>query len=183
MPSADKLQRLSQLAQQSHSANVLPSLLLCTALLPALLKSPAPRVTVLSSVAAEIPAPTRALYAANKAALSMALRSLRIELENLVLKEQSGKFWRKSVGVTIVHPASIDTGLRSSALDADVGQSGSKERKAMQPGHVARSAIEAIQYEEDEVWLPKSYWWISKVGMVLLPNRVKGGAKKKYGFA
>ena len=112
----------------------------------------------------------------------MILRCMRIELESLTLQEQSGRVWRKSVGLTIVHPASIDTGLRASALDGDITSAQSKEQKALQPREVGRSIISALKCEEDEVWLPKSYWWISKVGMVLLPDRVKAGAKRKYGF-
>lgn len=178
-PSADRLEALSSLAQQSYKANVMPTLLLVTALLPMLLKSDKPRIASLSSVAAEIPAPTRAIYAANKAAASMSLRCLRIELESLAVHASDE---RKSIGVTIIHPASIDTGLRSSALDADVRSSQSSERKAMSPRYVAQRIIEGLRSQEDEIWLPGSYWWISKIAMLVLPNVVKRGAKRKYGF-
>lgn len=181
LPDVDKLEALATLAQRSHAANVLPSLLVCTALLPLLLQSSAPRIVVFSSVAAEIPAPTRAIYAANKAALSMLLRSLRIELEGLVASVQIQP--RKTIGITIVHPASINTGLRTSALDASSDSEQPRERKAMSPLYVAQRTVSAIARGQDEVWLPDSYWWISKVAMILVPGLVKSGAKRKYGFA
>ena len=109
----------------------------------------------------------------------MLLRCLRIELESLVLDSSP----RKSIGITIVHPASIDTGLRSSALDAIANEEAmSRERKTMTAAYVADETMKAIDRQQDEVWLPKSYWWISKVGTVLVPDLVKRGAKKKYGF-
>lgn len=186
------LSRVADVAARSYSANVTPSLLLTTAFLPLLLASESPRIAVLSSVAAEIPAPTRAIYAANKAAASMLMRSLRIELEGLLLASDEGADppSRRKIGITLVHPASIDTGLRSSALDLDSSPAASsddaapasKERKAMSPSYVAEEIVTSIAREEDEVWLPRSYWWISKVAMVLLPDMVKQGARKKYGF-
>ena len=186
-PHIKKLEALSSLAQASYKANVLPSLLLLSTLLPLLLKSTSPRLAVLSSVAAEIPAPTRALYAGHKAALSMLLRSLRIELENLIVEGGA----KKSIGITIVYPASIKTGLRASALDApnetvhhvDAGAINLKEdRKALSPLYVAKQVVRAIDQEKDELWLPEAYWWISKIGMILVPGIVKRGAKRKYAF-
>lgn len=187
------LTRVATIASQSYSANVTPSLLLTTAFLPLLLASSSPRIAVLSSVAAEIPAPTRAIYAANKAAASMLMRSLRIELEQLVQESADSKGRRRSkIGITLIHPASIDTGLRSSALDvvaplsasgpSAAGHGQGKERKTMTPLYVAEQVIRAISQEKDEVWLPRSYWWISKLAMVLLPEVVNQGARKKYGF-
>ena len=179
---------LASLAQSSYKTNVVPSLLLISTFLRLMLNSEAPRVAVLSSVAAEIPAPTRSLYAGNKAALSMFLRSLRIELECLALP---GSLTKK-IGITIVHSASIETGLRASALDAAIdGEGGGStksannevKQKAMTATYVAEQVVQAIDQEKDEVWLPKSYWWISKFAMVLVPNIVKQGAKRKYGFA
>jgi NAD(P)-dependent dehydrogenase (short-subunit alcohol dehydrogenase family) len=180
--SAAALDRLASLATASYNANVRPSLLLVPAFLQLLLESPAPRLAVLSSVAAEIPAPTRAIYAAHKAALSMLLRSMRIELESLVVSAAPEE--KRRIGITLVHPASIDTGLRSSALDAPAtAHASTSERKAMSASYVAEQVNEAIRNQEDEVWLPKSYWWISKLAMFLVPGVVKNGAKKKYGFA
>ena len=112
----------------------------------------------------------------------MLLRSMRIELESLVVSASPDQ--KRRIGITLVHPASIDTGLRGSALDAPLTAHGStSERKAMSASYVAEQVVKAIRSQEDEVWLPKSYWWISKVAMVLLPDVVKNGAKKKYGFA
>ena len=182
--SAAALSRLASLATASYNANVLPSLLLVPAFLNLLLASPASRLAVLSSVAAEIPAPTRAIYAAHKAALSMLLRSMRIELESLIVSASPSADQKRRIGITLVHPASIDTGLRSSALDAPAtAHASTSERKAMSASYVAEQVNEAIRNQEDEVWLPKSYWWISKLAMVLLPGVIKNGAKKKYGFA
>lgn len=187
-PHLENLENLSSLAISSYKANVLPAFLLISTFLPLLLKSSSPRIAVLSSIAAEIPAPTRAIYGANKAALSMLLRSLRIEIANLQLSPGH----TKKIGVTIVHPASIRTGLRASALDAEVSLLSSKneevssldkeERSAMTPDYVAERTVQAIDQEQDELWLPEYYWWISKFAMAFVPGLVKRGARRKYDF-
>lgn len=176
---------MASIAQASYDVNVLSCLKTISAMLPLLAHSPRPRIAVLSSVAAEIPAPTRSIYAANKAALSMFLRSLRIELEDVQIPD------KRPVGISIVHPASIKTGLRGKALDAvqTEGRSGtvekrpqSHEKSAMTAEYVAQQVKRAIDEEIDEMWLPKSYWWVAKVGMVLFPDLIAAKAKKKYNW-
>lgn len=128
------------------------------------------------------------MYAANKAAVSMLMRSLRIELEKLFLSSEDEQ---RRIGVTLVHPASIATGLRAAALDSSISNGDtpmepaaqdSKERKAMTALSVAQAVVDALDRGTDEVWLPGSYWWIAKLVMPLLPGIVARGAKKKYGF-
>lgn len=179
---------MTNIAKASYDANVLSCMNTISKLLPHLQLSSRPRIAVLSSVAAEIPAPTRSIYAAHKAALSMFLRCLRIELDSLPVGNGSQGPCR-GVGISIIHPASINTGLRGKSLDSresasdtPTGHAGPQEyeRSAMSPEYVAAEIKRAVDFEIDEMWLPGLYWWVAKVGMVVAPDFIARKAKKKY---
>jgi short-subunit dehydrogenase len=179
---------LISVAKASYDANVLSCMNTIKVFLPLLQQSSRPRIAVLSSVAAEIPAPTRSIYAAHKAALSMFLRCLRIELDSLPVGKAS-EVHSRGVGISIIHPASISTGLREKSLDAQESASGTVsehavvqqyEKSAMSPEYVAEQVKRAIDCEIDEVWLPGLYWWVAKVGMVIAPGFIARKAKEKY---
>lgn len=178
-------------AQASYNANVLSCMNTINNLLPLLKLSSRPQIAVLSSVAAEIPAPTRSIYAAHKAALSMFLRCLRIELDSVPVG--TGPYGRgQGIGISIIHPASINTGLRGKSLDA-VGSatditgtfSGVQkhEKNAMSAEYVAEQVKKAVELEIDEMWLPGLYWWVAKVFMVIAPGFIARKAKKKYNWS
>ncbi|KAK9895605.1 NAD(P)-binding protein [Cystobasidium minutum MCA 4210] len=174
---------VSGVAKASYDANVLSCMLTVAALVPLLQHATTPRIAVLSSVAAEIPAPTRSIYAAHKAALSMFLRCLRIELDSVPVGKLSPNAG-KGIGISIIHPASINTGLRSRALDSSssAGATQEHESSAMTPEYVAEQVKKAIDLEVDEVWLPGLYWWVAKVGMVMAPEFIAKKAKRKYNW-
>ena len=111
----------------------------------------------------------------------MLLRSLRIELRKLNTQGNQ----TRPIGITLVYPASINTGLRASALDTspDERMHSAAEAKAMTPVYVARRTIQAIAEEKDELWLPASYWWIAKIAQLVIPGIIERGAIKKYAFA
>lgn len=182
---------LLSVAKASYEANVLSCMNTINVLLPLLQQSSRPRIAVLSSVAAEIPAPTRSIYAAHKAALSMFLRCLRIELDSLPVGKASGSQYR-GVGISIIHPASIRTGLREKSLDireqisdqtSSIAGAQQHEKSAMSAEYVAEQVKKAIDYEIDEMWLPSLYWWVAKVGMVVAPDFIARKAKKKYNWS
>lgn len=111
----------------------------------------------------------------------MLMRSLRIELRKLTVQGNQ----TRAIGITVVYPASINTGLRASALDTSPDEKSHSlvEAKAMTPVYVARRTIQAIAEEKDELWLPSSYWWIAKIAQLVIPGVIERGAIKKYAFA
>lgn len=186
--SADQTGALTKIAEASYKANVLSCMITIAKLVPLLQLSSRPRIAVLSSVAAEIPAPTRSIYAAHKAALSMFLQCLRIEFDSLPVGNGLHRS-HSGIGISIIHPASINTGLRDKSLDGELktsqaGQGPSSvqghEKNAMTAEFVARRVKGAIDDEIDEVWLPGMYWWVAKVAMVISPSFIARKAKQKY---
>lgn len=81
------------------TTNLYAPIALTHALLPAL-KAAHGQIVCIGSVAAALPAPDYAVYAASKAALEGFVRSLRVELHN-------------QVGVQIIHPGATRTGMHS----------------------------------------------------------------------
>lgn len=118
----------------------------------------------------------------------MFLRCLRIELDSVsVGKNSNGPC--KGIGISIIHPASINTGLRGKALDTFSSTSDTPEglvpiqeheKNTMTAEYVAEQVKRAIDSEIDEMWLPGLYWWLAKVGMVIAPDFIARKAKEKY---
>jgi len=152
-----------------------------------LLKETKGRFVVVSSLAALIGAPTRALYAASKHALMGFFNSLRMELAD------------SGVSITIVCPGSVsDTGLRSNAVDKvssseDVkpvnteDDKPKKEKKSLfsflkiTPKQCAKAIVEASDWRTKEVVIPGIY----KVAVLvnsIAPSLIEVGSKLKYHF-
>jgi len=154
-----------------------------------LLKETKGRFVVVSSLAALIGAPTRALYAASKHALMGFFNSLRMELADT------------GVSITLVCPGSVtDTGLRASAVDKVSSSSDAKpvttpeeeskpkkEKKSLfsflkiTPQKCAKAIVEASDWRTKEVVIPGIY----KVAVLInsiAPSLIEVGAKLKYHF-
>ncbi|KAK9692549.1 hypothetical protein K7432_014283 [Basidiobolus ranarum] len=141
------------------------------AFLPALIKSSG-NVVVISSMGGKAGAPSRSLYSASKHALNGFFDSLRMEVE------------KYGVHVCLVCPGTIDTDLRSSAVDVkDTSNKevhGSKKGK-LSPESVAQKVIEASDACEREIILPMKYYAIQWLKL-LMPDLIIKLTKKKYGF-
>jgi len=150
-----------------------------------LLKETKGRFVVVSSLAALISAPTRALYAASKHALMGFFNSLRMEIADT------------GVSITLVCPGSVsDTGLRASAVDKvsdsttpiiNEDKKSKKEKKSLfsflkiTPKQCAKAIVEASDWRTKEVVIPGIY----KVAVLLnslAPSLIEIGAKLKYHF-
>ncbi|TPX70870.1 hypothetical protein SpCBS45565_g01533 [Spizellomyces sp. 'palustris'] len=158
----------TKIIQPLFETNTLAPIYIAKHFLP-LLKESRGKFIVVSSLAGSLPAPTRSLYAASKHAVNGFFNSLRIEVQQY------------GVSVCICLPASVDTGLRESAVDASGGGKKDGESK-LDPETCAREIIRAGDMKKEEVYIPSKYW----VGVVLrnfVPGFVDGLAAKKYGFA
>ncbi|KNC98180.1 uncharacterized protein SPPG_06584 [Spizellomyces punctatus DAOM BR117] len=159
----------TRIIQPLFETNTLAPIYIAKHFMP-LLKQSRGKFIVVSSLAGSLPAPTRSLYAASKHAVNGFFNSLRIEVQQY------------GVSVCICLPASVDTGLRESAVDATGGGGKKDGESKLDPETCAREIIRAGDLRKTEVYIPSKYW----VGVVLrnfVPGFVDGMAAKKYGFA
>ena len=141
----------------------------CThAALPALRQSRG-QIIVISSVAGFSPLIGRTGYAASKHALHGFFDSLRTELED------------DGVGVLLVCPSFIDTGIDKAALGAD-GQAAAHSRKTAgrqsTPQAVADAVFKAATHERTLLLfspVAKAAWWLSR----LWPGRYAAMMKRR----
>lgn len=157
-----------------HDVNVSSTAAVLAAFVPLLqLSSPAPAVTLLSSVAAFVPPPTRSLYGASKAAQLQLFQAVAIE--SAAQAEASppapSTAHRQKVRFLAVAPATIRTAFRQSAIDGPVsaatkdsawddaaGSKGSSSSEILEPSQVAHAAIRATdRYETGVRAMPGKY--------------------------
>ena len=122
----------------------------------------------MSSAAAIIPAPTRSLYCASKAASLTLYQSLAIE--------------HPKIRFTHILPATVEGDFRTSAVDAGPVREASPSKHGLKRDDVAQRLINAIDEGEKEVFLP---WWYVRIGHFLYwitPSTVEHLARKKYNF-
>jgi dehydrogenase/reductase SDR family protein 7B len=124
--------------------NYFGTVALTKAVLPHLLEQGGGQVVVISSLVGKFGSPYRSAYAASKHALHGFFDSLRAEI------------WRTGVGITIICPGFIRTGVSINALTAD----GSPQRtmdaateKGLAPETLARQAVCAIAGRRQEVYI------------------------------
>jgi dehydrogenase/reductase SDR family protein 7 len=123
-------------------------------------------ITVISSAAAVMSAPTRTLYSSTKHALNGFFKGLRMEIAS------------KGVQVCIVMPGSVQTDLRKASLDST---GDSEPNKGMTVRDCAEKTVEAMERGEKEVHLPRIY----RLGTVishLFPEWIDALARQKYKF-
>ncbi|KAJ8656571.1 hypothetical protein O0I10_007648 [Lichtheimia ornata] len=150
--------------------NFFGSVRLVRQVIPCLLtSSKAPNLILVSSLAGKIGAPTRALYAASKHALHGFFDSLRMELATY------------GMHIGVVCPGTVDTDLRKSAVDGHLGCgpiTGSVNGK-LSPTAVATRIIEASDYQEREVLMPRIGYLAVALRMIT-PSLIDWAASKKY---
>lgn len=131
-----------------------------------------PSILLLSSVAAVIPAPTRALYAATKSASLLLFQSLAIE--------------HPRISFSLVLPASIEGNFRAGAVDIPASSAPppptlttTKVGKLLTRTDVAARCISAVDHGDRTVWLPGWYRYAHALYW-LMPSVIERGARKKY---
>jgi NAD(P)-dependent dehydrogenase (short-subunit alcohol dehydrogenase family) len=130
----------------------------CTqAALPSLLARRG-RVVVLSSVAGFAPLATRAGYVASKHAVQGFFETLRTE--HVV----------EGLGVTIVCPSFVETGIGRRALGADGGAAGDGARSgvahAVSPEQAAEAIFRGVERRRRIVWVgreARAAWWLNSL--------------------
>lgn len=153
--------------------------------------SSSPSILLLSSVAAVIPAPTRALYAATKSASLLFFQSLAIEHPRIAFSLMlpgtiEGSFQTNAIDLP---PSSEPTASSETASLPDDMQRKTSATSRPNPlaakltrDAVARRCISAVDHGDRTVWMPHWYrfahalYWIA-------PWIIERGAKKKYHVA
>ncbi|KAJ0163159.1 11-beta-hydroxysteroid dehydrogenase-like 3 [Colletotrichum tanaceti] len=131
--------------------------------------SKSPSILLVSSVAAVIPAPTRALYAATKASSLLLFQSLAIE--------------HPKIAFTHVLPATIEGNFRASAVDSGPVREDDPNKHGLKIGYVAEKCISSVDGGvTGNVLLPKFPYAIVQYLYLLWPSFIEGQARKKYHF-
>lgn len=167
----DSGQALDQALDRINSVNYTAAVRCVRLFLPLLIEtSKAPNIIAISSLAGKVGAPTRSLYAGSKHALHGFLDSLRVEVQPL------------GVHIGIVCPGTVDTDLRNSAVDHDLGTgavAGSKKGK-LTPRQVALTTINASDSRAREVYIPAWMGYSAIWAKLVASSWVDWAAAQKY---
>lgn len=131
--------------------------------------SPSPSILLVSSVAALVPAPTRALYAATKAASLLLYQALAIE--------------HRRVAFTFMIPATIEGDFRASAVDGGPVREAEPNKQGLKTEWVAERCLVAVDGgEKGNVVVPRVPYLFAQPLYYLWPAFVEAKAAKKYNF-
>ncbi|KAH8646896.1 hypothetical protein BX600DRAFT_555804 [Xylariales sp. PMI_506] len=160
------------IAGRAMHANFNGPLVSALAFIPMLLRtSVSPSILLVSTVAAIIPAPTRALYAASKSASLLLYEALAIE--------------HPGIAFTFLLPATIEGDFRAGAVDSHIGGVREKDpnKSGLRTDVVAARCISALdEGYRGSVIMP---WFPYAIGhhiYYLLPSFVEWRARVKYRF-
>jgi short-subunit dehydrogenase len=129
--------------------------------------SASPSVLLMSSLAAVIPAPTRAIYGSSKAASYILYQALSIE--------------NPSVDFSFVLPSTVRGNFRASAVDAGPIREADPNQSGLKCEVVADRCIRAIDAREKIVFIPSFYRFVPLL-LWLWPSYVEHKASQKYRF-
>lgn len=197
--SLESLQAVGTAMVRMSETNQAATAVALAALVPILqTTSQRPAVVVLSSVAALVPAPTRALYGAAKAAQLVLVEGVALEAER-----QAQEPGRSLVRFATVLPGTIATSFRASAVDLapgetpalatkdaswDAGSTGtsptsrSTKSDILTPDQVANAMVWAVDQESrGRIAMPSKYAWALRI-QPFAPDFLGRKAHAKYGY-
>lgn len=131
--------------------------------------SVSPSILIVSSMAALVPAPTRALYAATKASSLLLYQSLAIE--------------HRKIAFTFVLPATIQGDFRASAVDAGPVREADPNKKGLKTDYVAAWCVDAVDRRvRGNVIMPRLPYALAPHLYQIFPSVVERFAARKYNF-
>lgn len=168
--SASGIQTAVDTAGRAVQGNFFGPLVAALTFVPMLTRtSVSPSVLLVSSVAAVVPAPTRALYAATKASSLLLYQALAIE--------------QPKIAWTFLLPATIQGNFRASAVDGGPVREVDPNKHGLKIDYVAQRCVDAVDRGlSGNIILP---WFPYALGHFLYyiwPSFVERGARKKYNF-
>ncbi|KAI6086463.1 NAD(P)-binding protein [Hypoxylon rubiginosum] len=169
--SAAGIQRAVDITTAATQGNVYGPLVTAVTFIPMLIRtSTSPSMLLVSSVAAVVPAPTRAIYAATKASSLLLFQSLAIE--------------HPGITFTFILPATIQGNFRASAVDADTeSREAGPNQQGLKPDYVANRCVDAVDRQvKGSVVMPWFPYAIAHHLYYIWPGFIEQKARKKYGF-
>jgi short-subunit dehydrogenase len=131
--------------------------------------STAPAILLVSSMAALVPAPTRALYAATKASSLLLYQALSIE--------------HRDIAFTFVLPATIEGDFRASAVDSGPVREADPNKHGLKIDYVAQRCIDAVDRGvRGSVIMPWVPYAFAHHLYYIWPSLVERLAARKYNF-
>lgn len=131
--------------------------------------STAPAILLVSSMAALVPAPTRALYAATKASSLLLYQAMAIEHRNIAF--------------TFIVPATIEGDFRASAVDSGPVRENDPNKHGLKIDYVAARCIDAVDKGvRGNVIMPWIPYAFGHHMYYIWPSLVERIAAKKYNF-
>ncbi|KAI3400353.1 hypothetical protein diail_3370 [Diaporthe ilicicola] len=132
--------------------------------------STAPAILLISSMAALVPAPTRALYAATKASSLLLYQALAIE--------------HRKIAFTFILPATIEGDFRASAVDSGPVREADPNKHGLKIDYVAARCMGAVdQGVRGSVIMPWIPYAFAHHLYYIWPALVERMAARKYNFA
>lgn len=165
------IQKALDIATRATQGNVYGPFLAAVSFIPMLMRtSPSPSILLISSIAAIIPAPTRALYAATKASSLLLFQSLAIE--------------HPKIAFTFFLPATLQGNFRASAVDADPAtREAGPNRGGLELDYVAFRCMDAMDYRmRGNIMMPSFPYAMAHHLYYLWPSLIEKQARKKYNF-
>ena len=129
--------------------------------------SSSPSILLLSSLAAVIPAPTRALYAATKSASLLLYQALSIE--------------HPQISFSFILPATVEGDFRASAVDHGPVRESDPSKTGLKRVAVAQRCVRAVDEGEKTVFMPV-YMRFGHLLYWIWPGFVEWRARVKYNF-
>jgi len=170
-PQADEegIQRIVDVASTAAIINYTGPLVAAVTFIPLLqATSASPSILLISSMAALVPAPTRALYCSTKAASLMLYQALSIE--------------HPSIRFSLAIPATVQGDFRSSAVDGGQVRELDPNKHGLRPEDVANKCVKAVDAGQKFVFLPYLYTRAGHLLYWLVPDYVEWRAGVKYNF-
>ncbi|KAI0003572.1 short chain dehydrogenase [Xylariaceae sp. FL0662B] len=164
------IQRAVDIAIRTTEGNVYGPFIAAVTFIPMLTHTSAsPSILLVSSVAAVVPAPTRALYAATKGSSLLLFQSLAIE--------------HPKIAFTFVLPATIEGNFRASAVDAGPSQEVVPNNQGLKLDYVSARCVDAMDRRvRGSVVIPWFPYALAHHLYYIWPAIIEGQARKKYNF-
>jgi len=162
------IQQAVDITTSATRGNYVGPLVAAITFVPLLISSSAsPSILLVSSAAAVIPAPTRALYASTKAASLVLYQALSIE--------------HPSITFSLIMPSTVEGDFRASAVDKGPVRERDPNKQGLKREDVARRCIKAVDSYETAVFMPR-YMRLGHLLYWMYPSFVEWRARKKYNF-
>lgn len=131
--------------------------------------STAPAIVLVSSMAALVPAPTRALYAATKASSLLLYQAMAIE--------------HRDIAFTFILPATIEGDFRASAVDSGPVREADPNKHGLKIDYVAAQCIGAVDNGvRGNVIMPRMPYVVAHHMYYIWPSLIERMAARKYNF-